>query len=92
MGSCHNTEFDKNFTEKLRPKISDQNLIQVSTDFNRVFIDHVYDILNRLTSQSQCVEYRWISMDEVTDYDNWILLTPGQTCATPIGLPGNAEG
>ena len=29
---------------------------------------------------------------EITDYDNWLLLTPGPTCMSNVGLPGNAEG
>ena len=29
---------------------------------------------------------------EITDYDNWLLLTPGPTCTSNVGLPGNAEG
>ena len=31
-------------------------------------------------------------MEEITDYENWISLTPGATCITTVGLPGNAEG
>lgn len=31
-------------------------------------------------------------MEEITDYENWVLLTPGPSCTTTVGLPSNSEG
>lgn len=66
--------------------------VLVSVEFNTAFIEHVYNILNRLTTQAECVEFRWITMEEITDYENWVLLTPGPSCTTTVGLPSNSEG
>jgi hypothetical protein len=55
-------------------------------------IEEVYDVLNRLTSQSDCVEFRWITHADLGDFANWISLKPGSDCRTTVGLPSIEDG
>ncbi|CBY14616.1 unnamed protein product [Oikopleura dioica] len=66
--------------------------VLISDSFERAVIEEVYDVLNRLTSQSDCVEFRWITHADLGDYANWISLKPGSDCRTTVGLPSIEDG
>jgi hypothetical protein len=88
----HHSTFPVNYWPRSGSKPITVVPVLVSNDFPQVYIKHVYEILNSLTTQAECVEFRWITFDEIVEHKNWILLAPGQKCLTHVGLPSLDEG